>query len=209
MGDACAEGTRTVVRRAGILPPPTGARTSSANIGDGIRVAPFCGTVAPGSSAVLAALSMLLAGARAIPGAGAPSEAVDSAPVQVRPARTPDSLGKYRIVERLSENLVAECTRRGSTGSPGSSVPLSSSGSARRTCATRAFAAALVDEAKLAGLLSHANIVQILDLGEADGTTYIAMELVDGIDLDRILTRAYYRGSRSPTAMRCRSPSRS
>jgi len=64
MGDACAEGTRTWCDEPGILPPPTGARTSSANIGDGIRVAPFCGTVAPGSSAVLAALSMLLTGAR-------------------------------------------------------------------------------------------------------------------------------------------------
>jgi hypothetical protein len=64
MSDACADGTRTWCNDPGILPPPTGARTSSANIGDGIRVAPICGTAAPGSGALLAALSMLLAGAR-------------------------------------------------------------------------------------------------------------------------------------------------
>jgi hypothetical protein len=64
MSDACADGTRTWCDEPGILPPPTGARTSSANIGDGIRVAPICGTVVPGSGAFLAALSMLLAGAR-------------------------------------------------------------------------------------------------------------------------------------------------
>lgn len=64
MADACAKGTRTWCDEPGILPPPTGARTTSANIGDGIRVSPLCGTVAPGSGVLLTALSMLLAGAR-------------------------------------------------------------------------------------------------------------------------------------------------
>ena len=64
MSDACAEGTRTWCDEPGILPPPTGARTTAANIGDGIRVAPFCGTVVPGTGAVGVALSMLLAAAR-------------------------------------------------------------------------------------------------------------------------------------------------
>lgn len=64
MSDACADGTRTWCDEPGILPPPTGARTTSANIGDGIRVAPICGTVVPGSGAVVVALSMLLVGAR-------------------------------------------------------------------------------------------------------------------------------------------------
>jgi hypothetical protein len=64
MGDACADGTRTWCDEPGILPPPTNARTTSSNIGSGIRVAPLCGTVAPGSGALLTALSMLLAAAR-------------------------------------------------------------------------------------------------------------------------------------------------
>ena len=64
MSDACAEGTRTWCDETGILPPPTGARTTGANIGDDIRVAPFCGTVVPGTGAVVVALSMLLVAAR-------------------------------------------------------------------------------------------------------------------------------------------------
>jgi len=47
----------------------------------------------------------------------------------------------------------------------------------------------LIDEAKVAGLLNHANIVQILDLGQTDGHYYIAMEYVAGQDLGAVLSR--------------------
>lgn len=38
-------------------------------------------------------------------------------------------------------------------------------------------------EAEMAGRLQHPDIVHILDAGEAEGLAYIAMELVDGVDL--------------------------
>ena len=38
-------------------------------------------------------------------------------------------------------------------------------------------------EADMAGRLQHPDIVQILDAGETDGLAWIAMELVDGVDL--------------------------
>jgi serine/threonine-protein kinase len=49
------------------------------------------------------------------------------------------------------------------------------------------FVKMLVDEAKLAVQLQHANIVQTYDLGQVGGQYYIAMELVDGADLYKIL----------------------
>ena len=43
-------------------------------------------------------------------------------------------------------------------------------------------------EARAAGVLQHANIVTIYDLGEAESQLFIAMELVDGRDLSAIIT---------------------
>ena len=48
----------------------------------------------------------------------------------------------------------------------------------------------LVDEAHIAMSLNHSNIVQVLDLGEADGQYVLALELVDGWNLDAVLRRA-------------------
>ncbi len=56
----------------------------------------------------------------------------------------------------------------------------------------------LVDEAHVAMSLNHSNIVQVLDLGEADGRYFLALELVDGWSLDRILKRAKAAGVQMP-----------
>ena len=42
-------------------------------------------------------------------------------------------------------------------------------------------------EARACARLQHPNIVTVFDLGEADGMTYIAMELLQGEDLGRIV----------------------
>ncbi len=51
------------------------------------------------------------------------------------------------------------------------------------------FSDILVHEAKLAARLSHANVVQVFDLGREDDRLYIAMEYVEGFDLNEILRR--------------------
>lgn len=48
----------------------------------------------------------------------------------------------------------------------------------------------LIDEAHIAMSLNHSNIVQVLDLGEADSQYVLALELVDGWNLDSVLRRA-------------------
>jgi eukaryotic-like serine/threonine-protein kinase len=49
------------------------------------------------------------------------------------------------------------------------------------------FSEMLVHEAKLAARLSHANVVQMLDLGREDERLFIAMEYVEGFDLNGLL----------------------
>ena len=50
------------------------------------------------------------------------------------------------------------------------------------------------DEARTAAKLQHANVVQVFDFGEEEGTLYLAMELVDGSDLRRLLETGRKRG---------------
>jgi len=51
------------------------------------------------------------------------------------------------------------------------------------------FREMFINEAKLAALLEHPNVVQIFDLGEIDGQLFLAMEYVAGLDLGRILKK--------------------
>lgn len=51
----------------------------------------------------------------------------------------------------------------------------------------KAFERALITEAKLAARLSQANIVQVFDLGKERERLFIAMEYVEGFDLNQLL----------------------
>jgi eukaryotic-like serine/threonine-protein kinase len=59
----------------------------------------------------------------------------------------------------------------------------------------------LVDEAHIAMSLNHSNIVQVLDFGECQGRYFLALELVDGWSLDRILKRAQAANLQMPPAV--------
>ena len=56
----------------------------------------------------------------------------------------------------------------------------------------------LIAEAKLAARLTHANIVRVEQLGRDEGTLYIAMEHVEGLDLRELLRRCARTGVRIP-----------
>jgi serine/threonine-protein kinase len=59
-----------------------------------------------------------------------------------------------------------------------------------------AFIDMLLHEARIAATLSHPNIVQIFDVGQVDGTFYIAMEHIHGEDI-----RSIVRGMRRKSVM--------
>ncbi len=62
------------------------------------------------------------------------------------------------------------------------------------------FLAMFMEEARLAALLSHPNIVQVFDFGSVDGTYFISMEYLRGDNLKAILNRA---GSHQPLPLEC------
>jgi len=55
-----------------------------------------------------------------------------------------------------------------------------------------------LDEARLLSRLQHPNIVQVFDLGEADGTYFIAMEYVEGPHLGRLARHVLREGTGLP-----------
>ncbi|MCA9540386.1 MAG: serine/threonine protein kinase, partial [Myxococcales bacterium] len=60
-----------------------------------------------------------------------------------------------------------------------------------------------IDEAKIAVQLTHANIGQVFELGNADNSYFISMEFVQGKDCRALFDRASTRGEHLPIPMCC------
>lgn len=102
----------------------------------------------------------------------------------------PLEVGPYRVLRHLGEGGMAETYVAERTG-PGGFV--------QRVCLKRVrhgmhhdaeFVRQFQAEARIMATLQHATIVQVLDFGEDAGTHYLALELVEGMDLRQLLDAA-------------------
>jgi serine/threonine protein kinase len=99
-------------------------------------------------------------------------------------------LGKYKIVRRLSQGGMAEVFLAKQVGIGGFEKTVALKRIQRKLLETRHLAIELfLNEAKIAGRLTHPNIVQVLDVGEMGGALYLAMEYVHGKDLRRVMKK--------------------
>ena len=108
------------------------------------------------------------------------------------------TFGKYQILERIATGGMAEIYKARLEGIGGFQRTFAIKRILPHLSQNAEYVAMLVDEAKVAGLLSHANIVQILDLGQVDGVWYIAMEYVQGPDLGSVLRACRDKGIQLP-----------
>ncbi len=113
-------------------------------------------------------------------------------------AQSIQSFGKYQILERIASGGMAEIYKARLEGIGGFQRLFAIKRVRPEFSTNTDFIEMLVDEAKIAGLLSHANIVQILDLGEVEGAYYVAMEFVDGRDLGAVLSTCREKGITLP-----------
>jgi serine/threonine-protein kinase len=60
------------------------------------------------------------------------------------------------------------------------------------------FQKMFIDEARIASRIEHANVAQILDVGEQHGTTYLVMEYVDGDSLSTVNRSLQKKGLKMP-----------
>ncbi len=109
-----------------------------------------------------------------------------------------EHFGKYQILERVAQGGMAEIYKARMEGIGGFNRLFAIKRILPNLSQNKEYIDLLVDEAKVAGLLSHANIVQILDLGEVSGQYYVAMEYVNGRDLGRVIARCNKRGITLP-----------
>ena len=93
-------------------------------------------------------------------------------------------IGKYRIIELIGEGAMGVVYRAvDSVLDRTVAIKVMNESIARQEDLRKRF----LHEAQAAGSLQHPNVVCIYDLGEVDGHLFIAMEFVDGVDLERLI----------------------
>jgi len=97
--------------------------------------------------------------------------------------------GDYTLLDRIAVGGMAEIFKARQEGPRGFERILVIKRILQHLSEDQEFKQMFDDEAKIAAQLRHANIVQIFELGDVEGTPYIAMEYVEGKNL-RDLTRA-------------------
>src|ERR1051325_4848806 len=96
--------------------------------------------------------------------------------------------GRYQLIERIGVGGMAEIYRGRMLGVGGFEKPVAIKKILPRLAEDERFVKLLVNEAKINASLSHANIVQIHDLGCSEiGEYFLVLEFVDGRDLRAIL----------------------
>jgi serine/threonine-protein kinase len=109
--------------------------------------------------------------------------------------------GRYTILGKLADGGMAEIFLAIQHGAEGFEKPIVLKRILTAYSADPQFRNMMLDEAHISMSLQHSNIAQVLDLGVAGGRYFLALELVDGWDLERILQRAYAAGIVWPNAL--------
>jgi len=109
-----------------------------------------------------------------------------------------EKLGRYEILTPLSVGGMAELFLAYFTGPGGFRKYVALKRILKQHREQEDFIAMFLDEARISATLSHANIGQVFELGEANGDFFIAMEFIEGQDLGRINRLARKQGGVLP-----------
>ncbi|MEP6865756.1 MAG: protein kinase [Deltaproteobacteria bacterium] len=112
-------------------------------------------------------------------------------------------LGRYELITRIGQGGMAEVQLALQRGPAGFEKLVVVKLVHTELASQKAFVDMLLDEARVAALVKHPNVVDIYDLGEADGKYFIAMEYLEGEPLLSVL-RAGREGKRLDPLSTCR-----
>jgi len=115
----------------------------------------------------------------------------------------PRPFGPYSLLRRLAVGGMAEIYVAKTRGLGGFEKLVAIKLVHPHLSADTHFVQMLIDEAKILVLLTHTNIAQVFDLGCIDGTYYIAMEFVEGLDVHGLQKATVKVGEHLPVAVCC------
>jgi eukaryotic-like serine/threonine-protein kinase len=110
----------------------------------------------------------------------------------------PSKLGRYELITRIGQGGMAEVQLALQRGPAGFEKLVVVKLVHENLATQKAFVDMLLDEARVAALVKHPNVVDIYDLGQAEGRYFIAMEYLEGEPLLAVL-RAGREGKRLDT----------
>jgi serine/threonine protein kinase len=99
----------------------------------------------------------------------------------------PERLGRYRVLRPLAQGGMAELFLARSSGIQGIEKLVVVKRVLPDLARDGDYASMFIDEARLAARMHHSNLVQVYDIGEADGLPFYAMEYLDGHDVRAIV----------------------
>src|SRR5215217_3385744 len=103
-------------------------------------------------------------------------------------------VGKYQLVRKLATGGMAEVFLAKAAGPGGFEKTLVLKRILPHLAEDPSFVEMFLGEARLVAGLNHPHIVQIFDFGEAEGSYFLAMELIDGPNLRRWQRQAASKG---------------
>ena len=118
--------------------------------------------------------------------------------MQPAPDPPPDTFGPYEVHECLGMGGMAMVHRAKKRGIEGFERSVALKRMLQHLALDGSFVDSFIREAKVASLLQHPNIAQVYDFGRIQGVYYIAMELVSGLDVRKVLRYANKSGDPIP-----------
>ena len=100
--------------------------------------------------------------------------------------------GKFSLVARLATGGMAEIFLARLVGAAGFEKLVCIKRILPHLARDKQFVAMFFDEARIAARISHPNVCQVFELGEIDGSYYIAMEYLEGVPLACFRRHDYY-----------------
>lgn len=114
-----------------------------------------------------------------------------------------ERFGKYHVLGRIAQGGMAEIYKVKTVGIAGFEKVQALKRIRPKFAREPRFIRSFIDEARIAVELNHRNIVQVFEFGKADGELFLAMELIEGVDLRTVLADARTRAVDLPVPLAC------